>query len=170
MHKRIALVLILGVGGALLTRTYLFEAVSVVSGSMSPTLFVGQQYLVNKLVYRLHPPRRGDIIVFRDPVDPRVGMIKRVIAVAGDRIELKEKKVILNGSLLHEPYTVYLREKEQLEGDTMEPLQVPDGHVFVLGDNRDVSLDSSSWRDPQSGRHVYFVPVSNIRGRLIKVP
>jgi len=170
MHKRFLFLLVLGVAGALITRTYLFEAVSVLSDSMAPTLFVGTHYLVNKLVYRVRPPRRGEIIVFRDPTDERIGTIKRVIAVPGDQVEMKDKKVILNGAPLNEPYTQYLRQSEKLQGDTMPVLNVPEGHVFVMGDNRDFSKDSTTWKHPETGEPIHFLPFSNIKGKLIQMP
>ena len=134
---------------------------------MEPTLPVGLHYLVNKLAYRWSSPERGDIIVFTDPLDPDLGMIKRVVAISGDKVEMKNKKVILNDQPLDEPYAVYKRVHEQLEGDTMAPQTVPPGHVFVLGDNRDESEDSSVWKDPKTGEHLYFLPNELVKGKLI---
>ena len=88
----------------------------------------------------------------------------------GDDVELREKKVYLNGKLLEEPYTVYKRANERLAGDNMGPLKVPEGSVFVLGDNRDESYDSTSWRDIKTGKPIYFLPMKNIKGRLIQIP
>src|SRR5260370_39611621 len=103
--KRILFLLALGIAGAVLVRTFLFRPVSVAYASMEPTLFLGTHYLVNRLVYQIHGPERGDIIVFTSPVDHRTGYIKRVIAISGDRIELRAKQVILNDSPVEEPFT-----------------------------------------------------------------
>jgi signal peptidase I len=136
---------------------------------MEPTLAVGDHYLVNKLTYRFHGPERGDIIVFRSPVDEQTGFIKRVIAVSGDSIEMREKHVILNGKSLEEPYTEYKRAQEALEGDNLGPFKVPEGNVFVLGDDRDESFDSTTWKDAKTGEHIYFLPNSHIKGKLIQI-
>lgn len=137
---------------------------------MSPTLFVESHYLVNRCVYRLHEPRRGDIVIFTSPIDHKTGFIKRVIGVPGDDIEIRNKKVILNGKPLEEPYTVYTRANERLQGDNLGPLHVPERCLFVLGDNRDESFDSSVWKDASSGQPIYFLSYENVKGRLIKVP
>src|SRR5882762_293263 len=117
--KRALFLVALAVGITWILRTFLFDTIVVASGSMEPTLAVGDHYLVNRLIYRFHGPDRGDIIVFRSPVDEQTGFIKRVIAVSGDSIEIHEKHVILNGKPLEEPYTEYKRAKETLEGDNL---------------------------------------------------
>jgi signal peptidase I len=165
---RILFVLFLGVGGAWILRTYLLETISVASGSMEPTLFVGAHYLVNRIVYKMHPPERGDIISFRSPVDHETFFIKRVIALPGDKVELRAKKVILNGMPLDEPYAIHKRATERLDGDDIGPLEVPEGDVFVLGDNRDESFDSSVWTDPKTGAPIRFLAIKEIQGRLIQ--
>jgi signal peptidase I len=134
---------------------------------MEPTLPVGTHYFVNKLVYRFHSPLRGEIIVFRSPVDQQFGMIKRVIAVPGDTVEIKAKQVYLDGSVLNEPYAVYKRRNERLKGDTIEAMKVPDNAYFVLGDNRDESEDSTSWVDPKTSQRIYFIHGQDIQGRLM---
>jgi signal peptidase I len=168
--KRLLFLVSLAVGITLVLRTFIFDAISVASGSMEPTLDVGNHYLVNRLVYDLHAPERGDIIVFRSPLDPDVGFIKRVIATSGDTVQLRDKHVILNGKPLEESYTVYKRAKEHLDGDNLGPLKVPENTVFVLGDNRDESFDSTTWKDPKTGEHIYFLPMKNIKGKLIQIP
>lgn len=170
MHKRVLFLLTLGIAGALMTRAYIFEAIYVASDSMSPTLYLNTHYIVNKLVYRFREPKRGEIIVFHDPTNFELGTIKRVIAIPGDRIALKEKKVILNDVALAEPYTKYIRQNERLTGDSMETLTIPPGHVFVMGDNRDVSMDSTSWKDPKTGEAIHFLPMTHIKGKLIQMP
>lgn len=168
--KRLLFLLLLGGSGAVVVRRYVAGAVLVQSASMEPTLITGRQYLLNRLVYRIHPPRRGDIIDFISPVDPAMGLIKRVIAVPGDQIELRQKKVFLNGARQSEPYAVYKRAWTRLDGDTMDALTVPPGCVFVLGDNRDESNDSTVWKDPKTGERVHFVPYANIQGKVIQYP
>ena len=132
-------------------------------------MFVGSHYLVNRIVYRFRDPQRGDIIVFTSPVDHRTGYIKRVIAVSGDRIGLRAKQVILNGKPLEEPFTIHKRASENLVGDNIPEMTVPPDTVFVLGDNRDESDDSSVWRDPQTHRRVFFLENKAIKGRLIQI-
>lgn len=167
--KRFLFLLTLAVAGGWIVRSFLFEAVSVASGSMQPSLPVGNHYLVNKMVYRFHPPQRGDIIVFKNPTNESKGLIKRVIAIGGDQVEIRAKDVFLNGSALPEPYAMHKRASERLVGDNLGPLTVPPGHVFVLGDNRDESEDSSVWKKP-TGEHIFFIPNESIDGRLIRVP
>lgn len=168
--KRWLFLISLSVLGAWIIRSFLFETVSVASGSMEPTLYLGTHYLVNRMVYRIRDPLRGDIVVFRSPVDRKTGTIKRVIAIPGDEVQLRNKKVILNGKLLDEPYAIHKRSSERLQGDNLGPLKVPEGSVFVLGDNRDESFDSSVWKDPNTGSPIYFLPFQSIKGRLIQIP
>ncbi len=137
------------------------------TGSMEPTLKVGAHYFVNKVAYLRKLPLRGEIIVLEDPLDPKKGMIKRVIAIEGDRIARRAKAVYLNDLLLSEPYAVYSRPNDPLVGDNFNPLVVPKGCVFVLGDNRDESEDSSVWTDPQTGDPIRFIKHEKIQGRLI---
>jgi signal peptidase I len=168
--RRLLFLVCIAVGIALFIRTFLFDTISVASGSMEPTLDVGTHFLVNRWLYRLHDPAHGDIVVFTSPVDHETGFIKRVIAVGGDQVELRDKKVYLNGTLLEEPYTIYKRANENLAGDNLGPLTVPDGDVFVLGDNRDESFDSTTWTDSKTGQHIYFLAIKDIKGKLIQIP
>ncbi|MBA3052074.1 MAG: signal peptidase I [Candidatus Omnitrophota bacterium] len=168
MIKRLIFIVALGLGGAYLFRMYIGGFVKVASGSMEPTLELYDIEWASALHYALNPVERGDIIVFRSPVDSQKGLIKRVIAVGGDAIEIRDKKIYLNWKELGaEPYAVYKRENEILKGDNIPEITVPEGHVFVMGDNRDWSGDSRDWKD-ESGNPVYFVPVENIMGRINK--
>ena len=178
----------------LLLRSFLFEPFRIPSGSMIPTLLVGDFILVNKFTYgirlpvinrkviNLGDPQRGDVVVFRYPVDPSTPFIKRVVGIPGDTIEYREKKVYLNGEPLeYEPIGRYLGNsqigaamlKENIEGVEhdiilMSPSggsynrtwEVPEGHYFVLGDNRDNSKDSRVWN---------FVPDRNLVGRAFMI-
>jgi signal peptidase I len=134
------------------------ERIRVESISMQPTLYPGDYVIVNKLAYRFnHRPDRGDVIVFRYPPDPEaIPYIKRIIGLPGDQIHIADGKVYVNGQLVVEPYLVVSTNRG---GDWT----VPDGQLFVMGDNRNNSSDSRSWG---------FVPLENIIGRaeLIYLP
>jgi len=122
-----------------LVRTFLFENYRVVGSSMFPTLEDGQFLVVNKLVYRLQGPQRGDIIVFRDPHAPDRKLIKRVVGLPGEMLEIRHGQVFINNQRLDEPYI------KDLAQYSRPPSPIPDGQYFVLGDNRNNSSDSSSW-------------------------
>jgi signal peptidase I len=122
-----------------LVRTFLFENYRVVGTSMFPTLEDNQFLVVNKLVYRLHEPQRGDIIVFRDPQDKGRKLIKRVMGLPGDVLEIRQGQVFINARRLEEPYI------PDPARYSRPPSSIPDGQYFVLGDNRNNSSDSSSW-------------------------
>jgi signal peptidase I len=172
MHRvfwRGIFLLTLGITGAWILRTFLYEPAVIESGSMEPTLQVGVHYVVNRWVYRVHDPKRGDIISFISPVDGETRYIKRIIAVPGDSVELKQKRVVLNGENQDEPFTTYTREHEHLDGDNLGPITVPDGMYFVLGDNRDVSYDASVLRNKQTNERIYFLPRENIKGQVVKL-
>lgn len=142
----IALVLAFGI------RTFIVEPYLVEGTSMNPTLQSHERLLVNKGVYYFTNPVKDDIIVFKYPRDPRRDFIKRVIAVPGDTIEIREGEIYLNGQMLKENYIL-----EKARGN-LPKLIVPPKHVFVLGDNRNNSEDSRF-------RDVGFVPYDNIKGK-----
>jgi len=144
-------------------RAFGFEGIYVATGSMEPTLKVGTHLMLDKLTLLVRDPRRGDIVVFVAPVPPHEEMIKRVIAVGGDRVEMRKKRVFLDGTELDEPFTQHTRGEELLRGDSFEPEAVPDGYLFLLGDNRDESNDASVWRD-EDGDPIRFVRSSRVRG------
>lgn len=123
---------------ALVIRSFLVQQYVVDGQSMFPTLHHGDRLLVNKLIYRLTDPKPGEIVVLEDPANPRRQLIKRVIAVGGETIEVRNQVVFINGKALKEEFTnpVTPRASDQ------RPLQVPEGYVFVMGDNRGESLDS----------------------------
>ena len=135
---------------------------------MAPTLPTGRHIMVNKMAYAFAAPRRGDIIMFDSPLDPDRGLVKRVIGISGDHIEIRKKKVILNGMELEEPYVQHTRPDELLQGDDEPEVVVPKDTVFVLGDNRDVSGDSRDWKDSE-GRWIPFLPLDKVRG-LVQRP
>lgn len=115
------------------------ENFRVYGSSMEPNFHSGEYIIVNRLEYYLHPPRRGDVVVFRYPRDPRRSFIKRVIGLPGETVEIRRGKVYINGELLQEPYP--------LNPGTYSwgPKVVGEDEVFVLGDNRNFSSDSHSW-------------------------
>jgi signal peptidase I len=116
----------------------------VYGSSMLPTIEEGEYIMVSKAAYFFGEPQRGDIIVFDSPQDPKSDLIKRIIAVPGDTIEIRDDKVIVNGTPLAEPYTL-----EQPHYLVM-PEEIPTGHYFVLGDNRNNSSDSHrGWTAPR---------------------
>lgn len=150
----------------LAVRRWVALPIYVASDSMAPTLTRGHRLVLDRVTYRFRAPRRGEVISFRAPDGGDYGMVKRVIAVAGDTIELRQKQVWLNGEHKYERYAYYSRPDEALEGDNLGPLAVPPGHVFVLGDNRDSSFDSSSWKDPATGAPHPFLPLSAVTGKV----
>jgi signal peptidase I len=149
-------------------RAWVVEPITIASASMEPTLKVGTLLYLDKLSLARRGPRRGEIVSFRSPVDPE-DMVKRVIAVPGDVVEIRDKRVFVNGSPLDEPYAVHDRPNDRLEGDNLEPLTVPEDCYFMLGDNRDESKDSSVWKTP-AGQRVYFARGSSLQGIARRLP
>ena len=123
----------------ILVRTFLFENYRVSGSSMKPTLEDEQYLVVNKLTYRLNDPQRGDIIVFRDPNADTRKLIKRIIGLPGETLEIRTGQVLVNGQRLDEPYIT--RPAQYSE----QPMPIPDDHYYVLGDNRNNSSDSHNW-------------------------
>ncbi|MHC1746175.1 MAG: signal peptidase I [Negativicutes bacterium] len=141
---------------AFFIRYFIVELYMVEGPSMRPTLVNGERLVVNKFIYRLKQPEKGDIVVFRYPRDPSRDFIKRVIGVAGDTIEVKDGKVFLNGQLLNESYIL-----ERTRG-SYPAATIPDGHIFVMGDNRNNSEDSRF-------RDVGFVSLEMLKGKAVMV-
>ncbi|WP_051360811.1 signal peptidase I [Desulfuromonas sp. TF] len=162
---------------ALIIRTFVVQAFKIPSGSMEDTLLIGDHLLVNKFIYgmqvpfsdtrflSLRHPERGDIIVFEFPDDEdksyfkRRDFIKRVIGTPGDTVEVRDKKVYVNGELYRIPQEVHkdpgLQPPNYGPRDFTGPVKVPPGQYFVMGDNRDHSYDSRFWG---------FVEESKIKG------
>jgi signal peptidase I len=161
---------------ALFVRTFVFQAFKIPTGSMKPNLLVGDHLIVNKFIFApaafgiergllpMRPIERGDIVVFKYPEEPERDFIKRVIGLPGDTLELSNQTVLINGQPLTEPYATYLfppAAEGQMEGDLRRkygPVTVPDGHFFMMGDNRDDSQDSRFWG---------FLPQSYVKGRAL---
>jgi signal peptidase I len=167
MIRRLVFLYFIAAVCTIFLRTFVVEGIYVASASMEPALPVNTHLFLETITLRFHKPSRGDIVVFRSPVDPGRDLIKRVIALPGDTIEIKEKVVYLNAAELKEDYVQHTRALELLEGDNMGPLTVPEDAVFVMGDNRDESGDSRDWKDGKTGERRYFVPIKSIKGKII---
>ncbi|HET6461823.1 MAG TPA: signal peptidase I [Syntrophales bacterium] len=146
---------------ALFIRTFVIQAFKIPSGSMKPTFEIGDHILVNKFIYGIKipfirktlipisEPKRSDIVVFIYPEDRSKDFIKRVIAVGGDTIEIRNKKIYLNGLPYNDPYGVYTDDfiipGSIQPRDNFGPITVRPESIFVMGDNRDQSYDSRFW-------------------------
>lgn len=164
--RRLAVIALVTLAAGLAARRWLVTPIYVATDSMAPTLNKGHHLLLDRVTYIFRAPRRGEVVSFDMPAVGEYGMVKRVIAVPGDTVELREKGVYLNGEHQYEPYAHYERPDERLQGDDLGPVTVPQGHIFVLGDNRDRSYDSASWKDPATGQPLYFVPLSEVAGKV----
>ncbi len=157
---------------ALFIRTFVVQAFKIPSGSMEPTLLVGDHILVNKFLYGvkipfmnktlipISEPKRNDVIVFIYPVDKSKDFIKRVIGLPGDEIEIVDNKIYINGELFGDRYGYYPdlgRKAVDPAGKTrFGPVTVPKDRLFVMGDNRNHSYDSRFWG---------FVPLDSVKGK-----
>ncbi len=168
---------------ALFIRTFVVQAFKIPTGSMENNLLIGDHLLVNKFVFgptagRLEHAllpvtdiRRRDVVVFKYPEDPERDFIKRVIGLPGETLELRNKKIFINGQPLDEPYVHFLAppthvrpgDPDYTPYDVREnygPVTVPADHYFVMGDNRDNSQDSRYWG---------FLPRGYIKGKALMV-
>lgn len=157
---------------ALCIRTFIVQAFKIPSGSMLPTLQIGDHLLVNKFIYGLRMPFTGkllipwkspvrdDVVVFRFPKDRNIDYIKRVVAVAGDKVEIVNKQLVINDAeavdLQAHFATKDIYSSAASPRDNFGPVTVPAGKIFVMGDNRDNSYDSRFWG---------FVDYSDILGK-----
>jgi signal peptidase I len=142
---------------ALFIRTFVVQAFKIPSGSMKNTLLIGDHILVNKFIYgiklpfigstmiSIKDPQREDIVVFEYPDDPSKDFIKRVVGVAGDKIEIRDKKVYVNDKLPNQDFAIYTDNRILPGRDFLGPITVPEDSLFVMGDNRDNSHDSRFW-------------------------
>ena len=139
---------------ALLVNMFVGEAVAIEDGpSMQPNLYRGDRMLTEKISYRFHPPRRGDVVIVDRPGN-EVTLVKRVVAVAGETVEVRGGHTFINGQPIDEPWVTHFG------GPGYGPEVVPEDHVFILGDNRTVSRDS---------RAIGPVPMDSVRGRVVLV-
>jgi signal peptidase I len=168
---------------AFFVRTFVVQAFKIPSGSMEPNLLIGDHLLVNKFVFAptltalertllpIDPIRRGDIIVFKYPEDPTRDFIKRVIGLPGETIEMRNKKILVNGTPLDEPYVHFIYPPDQGGSNAPDvedrnplqsfpPMMIPPGNYFMMGDNRDNSEDSRYWG---------FMPREYVKGKALFV-
>ena len=167
---------------ALFIRTFVVQAFKIPTGSMENNLLIGDHLLVNKFTFGptasslerallpLRTIQRGDVIVFKYPEEPARDFIKRVIGLPGDTVELRDKKVSINGTPLDEPYVHFIEPpgatsefREVTSFDVRErygPVTVPANQYFVMGDNRDNSQDSRYWG---------FLPRDYVKGRALVI-
>lgn len=141
---------------ALLIRTFIVELYVVDGPSMRPTLQHDERLVVNKFIYYVREPQKGEVVIFRYPRDTSRDFIKRVIATAGDTIEIKNGLVYVNDQLLKEDYIL---EKTRTE---YPKVTIPEGTIFVMGDNRNNSEDS---RFPDVG----YVPLNLVKGKAVLI-
>jgi signal peptidase I len=167
---------------ALFVRTFVLQAFKIPTGSMENNLLIGDHLLVNKFVdaptmsaveralLPIGTIRRGDVLVFKYPVEPDRDFIKRVIGLPGETLELKDKKIFINGKPLDEPYVHFLEPprgsselSEITSSDVREnygPVSVPPNQYFMMGDNRDNSADSRYWG---------FMPRDYVKGKALLI-
>ena len=169
---------------ALLIRTFIIQAFKIPSGSMESTLLIGDHILVSKFSYGTHipneipfldiklfddivlfskVPQRGDIIVFKFPKDERRDFIKRVIGLPGDFLEVRRQKIYINDKLYEDPHARHTEpasDSSLVPRDDFGPVLVPEGYVFVMGDNRENSQDSRYWG---------FLNIKKIRGKALMI-
>ncbi|MDI6900419.1 MAG: signal peptidase I [Anaerosomatales bacterium] len=144
--------LVLAVLLATAVKTFIVQPFAIPSASMNPTLEVGDRIVADRFTYRFTEPRPGDVVVFEAPTGDGTDYIKRVIAIAGQSVDVREGAVWIDGTALAEPYALGVTQP----GPLALPLTVPPEHVWLMGDNREDSRDSR-WFGPQ--------PVENIVGR-----
>ncbi|MDA1307706.1 MAG: signal peptidase I [Acidobacteria bacterium] len=169
--------LIIAVVLALFVRTFVFQAFKIPTGSMEPSLLVGDHLIVNKMIFSpsasgleravlpTRDVRRGDIVVFKYPEEPERDFIKRVIGMPGDRLELRSKVLYINDEALEEAWAHYASPASgETFGASLDlreaygPVTVPEGQYFMMGDNRDNSEDSRYWG---------FLPASYVKGKAL---
>ena len=154
--------LVWAVALALAIRTFVMAPFKIPSGSMRPTLIEGDRILVNKFIYHFRPPRRGEIIVFRYPEDPKRPFIKRLAGLGGETLELRDGKVLIDGTPLEDAGVLGTNHYYN-QGTFAQPRQaihVPEGAFYVLGDNSQSSHDSRWWG---------FVPKRLVIGQAVCV-
>jgi signal peptidase I len=177
--------IVLAIVLTIVIRGLVLQAFRIPTGSMEDTLLVGDFLFVNKMVYgseidiglggerffyyrfpAIREPKVGDIVVFRYPEDPSRDFIKRCVAVAGQQVEIRDKVLYVDGKAREEPYVVHKdphiipRDAKGGQRDNFGPYVVPQGHMFMMGDNRDNSADSRYWgalpRDLVKGKAMFL--------------
>lgn len=147
---------------ALIFRLLIIQPFIVEGKSMTPTLHNNDYLLIDKISYRFNEPKRGEIIVFHYPKDPRFNYIKRIIALPGEKIKITDKQVVIynnehpHGTILHEDYLLEPNGSRLISNRQLVEVEVPTNNYFVMGDNRLGSSDSRDWG---------LLPINNIIGR-----
>jgi len=155
---------------ALFIRAFIVQAFKIPSSSMEPTLLVGDYLLVNKFIYGVRipysdikyfeykKPKRGDIIVFVFPKDRKKDFIKRVVGTGGEKVTIIHNKIYIDDKLIDDPWGHFTMPRSSIED--YGPIKVPEGSLFVMGDNRDNSQDSRFWG---------FVKTNEVKGKAFIV-
>ena len=146
---------------AMLIRTFVIEAFKIPTGSMIPTLMIKDRLIVSKFAYKFDEPERGDVIVFKYPVNPKRDFIKRLIAKGGERVEIRGGNIYVDGEMvmMDEIKNKYYYNRGPYGAEGMI-VNVPENHYYVLGDNSNNSTDSRYWG---------FVPKENLVGKALLV-
>jgi signal peptidase I len=168
--------LVVAVVLALFVRTWVFQAFKIPTGSMEPNLLVGDHLIVNKMAFapavtgleRAVLPggsiERGDVVVFKYPKDPERDFIKRVIGLPGEKLEMHQKKVFIDGRPIDDPHAYFIESPVSGPGSSDDlrseygPVTIPPGQYFMMGDNRDNSED---------GRYWGFMPAQYVKGQAV---
>ena len=147
---------------AMVIKTFVIQAFKIPSGSMLNTLQIGDHILVNKFIYWFTEPRRGDIVVFLYPGDESRDFIKRIIGLPGDTLQIRNRVAHINGAPIQEPYVIFTGTggfgNPHTPSEDFGPIRVPEGQYFMMGDNRDSSMDSRVWG---------FLDRKKIRGKAL---
>ena len=149
---------------AIAIRTFLLGPYKIPTGSMRTVLMEGDRIFVDKISYRLHEPKRGDIVVFKYPMDRKKDFVKRLIAFGDETAEIRSGEIFIDGKKLETPPSIaehfYYNREDWNYGKTGQKIMVPKDHYFVLGDNSAQSSDSQNWG---------FVPKKDMIGRAILI-
>jgi signal peptidase I len=169
-HAETIRIFVVALAIALLLRVFIVEPRFIPSGSMEPTLQVGDRILVDKISQQWESPQRGDILVFYPPASPAIednskAYIKRLIGLEGDLIAVRGGKVYRNGEAIDEPYIA------EAPAYSMRPVVVPKGHYWMMGDNRNHSNDSHIWgflpkQNAIGKASIRFFPIDNRLGKI----
>lgn len=140
---------------AVIIRMFVFQPFIIPTGSMEPTIKIGDRIMVSKFAYQFGEPSHGDIVVFRPPFDPERVFVKRLIGTGGDTLEIRDSKLYINGKLVPQDYL-----PQDMRFQDFGPVQVPPGNYFMMGDNRNNSDDSRVWGN---------LPEKNIIGKAVMI-
>ena len=145
-------------------RTYFVGPYKIPTGSMIPTLMIGDRIFVDKITYRFREPHRGEIIVFRYPLDRKKDFVKRLVGFGGESLEIRDGQLYVNDRKLEEPalfsQRFYYNRDDWKYGKHYQKILIPEGYLFLLGDNSAASSDSRNWG---------FVPRKDVIGRVVLI-